>query len=154
MSVLMIYRILGKGFGDAEASKLQFFVKNKMALSSILRIERVREKRLPVYYWPFQALPAFVQEKPSSSWPGLSAIFHFLVLATRNCNSQLATRNSQLATRNSQLATRNSQLATRNSQLATRNSQLATRNSTTRKLPSPFTNILQSFRLDKCSWRN
>ena len=33
MSVLMIYRILRKGFGDAGASKLQFFVKNKMALS-------------------------------------------------------------------------------------------------------------------------
>ena len=46
MSVLMIYRILRKGFGDAGASKLQFFVKNKMALSSILQIERVREKRL------------------------------------------------------------------------------------------------------------
>ena len=27
MSVLMIYRILRKGFGDVEASKLQFFVK-------------------------------------------------------------------------------------------------------------------------------
>ena len=73
MSILMIYRILGNAFGDAEASKLQFFVKNKMALSSILQIERVRERRLPVYYRPFQALLAFVQEKPSFPWPGLSA---------------------------------------------------------------------------------
>ena len=65
---------IGKCIRGCGGIKVTIFVKNKMALSSILQIERVRERRLPVYYRPFQALPAFVQEKPSFPWPGLSAI--------------------------------------------------------------------------------
>ena len=53
---------IGKGIQGCGGIKVAIFVKNKMALSSILQMERVRERRLPVYYWPFQALPAFVQE--------------------------------------------------------------------------------------------